>query len=461
MSIEDEFDQLSELENQYRICSCRSTTPFFSSRKNSYKSPHIKDSKGNITRTKFQHDRDKILYSHSFRRLKLKTQIFPEHASDYLRTRLDHTLEVSQISRHLARQLKLNEDLLDALSLAHDIGHTPFGHSGERALHKFLTIMMKKSHPNLKGFKHNWQGLRIVDKLENLYPQQNGLDLTNAVRIGILLHTNLSYKNDDSSCDCDMSDSLGFDPSDKKCNIFEIQVLQIADEIAQVIHDLEDAFISGEIQLEEVIRNKDRYPVIKDCIEARSEITDIDPFNNSSLLITRLRSELLWQLTTDIIESTKPKLEQWEQENLIGNNIKSKIEAFNSYVESDSPFPICVELDAKKTDFEMLSNIIEEKLVNSERINRMDGKADYCLHKILEVYLTKPKQVPTSVLDQFGREIGHSGNDLRMMNEDKLKSITNTPEFVRRAVDFVAGMTDRFSLKEFDQLYSAYPRSEL
>jgi dGTPase len=165
-------EHLRKLESHYRACACRSTTPFFSERKYGREkntSSHTTDEEDRDYRTYFQHDRDKILYSRSFKRLRLKTQILPEHIADYLRTRSDHTLEVSQIARHLARQLRLNEDLVDAIALAHDIGHTPFAHSGERALHKFL-IMNK-----CDGFKHNWQGLRVVDKLEEAYPEINGV----------------------------------------------------------------------------------------------------------------------------------------------------------------------------------------------------------------------------------------------------------------------------------------------
>ena len=170
MTIDKQMERVWEFERHYKPYACRSSTPFFSethckmSRVNiSY---HEETPEGSVYRTTFQHDRDKILYCPSFRRLRLKSQIFPEHIGDYLRTRLDHTLEVAQIARHLARQLGLNEDLVDAIALAHDIGHAPFAHSGERALQNFLHSYKEFE---LDGFKHNWQSLRVVDKLDRSY----------------------------------------------------------------------------------------------------------------------------------------------------------------------------------------------------------------------------------------------------------------------------------------------------
>lgn len=467
-----DIKRLAELEQHYRSCACRSTTPFFSEKITPEISPHVRNSKGLIYRTYFQHDRDKILYSRFFRRLKFKAQVFPEHAGDHLRTRLDHTLEVSQIGRHMARQLQLNEDLVDAISLAHDIGHTPFGHSGERALHKFL---IKPN--NLDGFKHNWQGLRIVDKLEKLYAEKDGLNLTNAVRIGILLHTDTSYRMCIQPCTCDMKSIINFEPENKRYNIFEIQICKMADEIAQVIHDLEDAYISKEIPLEQVIKNKGQYPIIKDCLDAMSERilnersekagrNKAQFFNlyypsNFLLLITQLRSELIWQLTTDLINSARAKLLDWEDENLKSSKSESKISIFNEFVHSGRPFPEIIDLDKKKEDFKELNRIIQERLVNSERINRMDGKADYILHRILEVYLSKPKQVHQSILDQYSKEIRIKGEEIRKFDEEELKKLSKDPFFIRASVDYVAGMTDRFALREYDQLYSAYPRVEI
>ncbi|MHC4529075.1 MAG: deoxyguanosinetriphosphate triphosphohydrolase family protein, partial [Planctomycetota bacterium] len=294
---------VDKMEAHYRGCACRSRTPFFSKREHEAVCSHVYDPLGTVYRTLYQHDRDKILYSPSFRKLRLKTQVFPEHAADRFRTRLDHTLEVAQIARHLARQLRLNEDLVDAIALAHDICHTPFGHSGERALHRYL------KDKGLDGLKHNWQGLRLVDKLEPAYPKTPGLNLTRAVRIGIVKHTGLSYNGDvaEQRCTCDMTDELeeDFDPKEQSNDIIEVQLVQLADEFAQLVHDFEDALGSGIITLQDIVRPEAKYPLIDRCITELGKkciyASDFDLGNEQhcSQLLARIRSELIFQLTVD------------------------------------------------------------------------------------------------------------------------------------------------------------------
>jgi len=286
--------EIREMEAHYRPCACRCSTPFFSERLQNIEIGHETDQSGSMYRTLYQHDRDKILYSHSFRRLRLKTQIFPEHVADHLRTRLDHTLEVAQIARHLARQLKLNEDLVDAIALAHDIGHTPFAHSGERALHKYLINL------NLIGFKHNWQGLRVVDFIEKAYSNIDGLNLTNAVRIGILTHSERFYKQfPNEKCDCDMLEIINksFDPESLTKDIFEVQIVRIADDIAGAIHDLEDALLSKVYSFSDLISKKIDSELLKKCIENLEDkgldfsTFDLSKNENTSFLLSKIRSE--------------------------------------------------------------------------------------------------------------------------------------------------------------------------
>ena len=324
-----------EMERHYRLCACRSSTPFFSERRHKPEVSSNNELKEGVTyRTAYQHDRDKILYSKSFRRLRLKSQMFPEHTADHFRTRLDHSLEVAQISQHLARQLKLNEDLVDAMALAHDIGHAPFAHSGERALHEFcmkpITFDDGTSKPAIQGFKHNWQGLRVVDVLDLSYPEHDGLNLTRATRIGIVRHTGLRYrKAPDQECFCDLQGNaslLDREFGDRKIDqdavlIFEAQVVAIADEIAQVIHDLEDAFASRMLSLELTIKSAARWPIIDLCVNRiqtrigahAEEWRSLANFNfadefRRSLLMTRMRSEIIFILTRDIITASAPKL---------------------------------------------------------------------------------------------------------------------------------------------------------
>lgn len=189
-----------------------------------------RDSKGRVhaeeehpVRTAFQRDRDRIVHSRAFRRLEYKTQVFVNHEGDHYRTRLTHTMEVSQIGRNIARALRLNEDLTEAIALAHDVGHPPFGHSGEKA----LDLMMK----DMGGFEHNQQSLRIVEKLERRYPQFEGLNLTWEVREGIQKHRPGRVANHSS---------------------LEAQVADLSDDIAYLCHDVDDGLVSGLLQEEDL-----------------------------------------------------------------------------------------------------------------------------------------------------------------------------------------------------------------
>jgi len=188
-------------------------------------------------RSVYQRDKDRIIYSTAFRRLEYKTQVFVNHEGDHYRTRLTHTLEVSQLARTIARTLKLNEDLAEAIALAHDLGHTPFGHSGESALHKLM-----QGHG---GFEHNRQGLRVVDILEKRYPDFNGLNLTWEIREGIIKHTTTYDK-------ADQAEVAKFNPDEPAT--LEAQTVDMADEIAYNNHDLDDGLRSGLIKNNDLMK---------------------------------------------------------------------------------------------------------------------------------------------------------------------------------------------------------------
>src|SRR5215470_10495317 len=183
-------------------------------------------------RSAFQRDRDRIIHSTAFRRLEYKTQVFVNHEGDYYRTRLTHTMEAAQVTRTLARMLALNEDLAEAVALAHDLGHTPFGHAGERTLDRLMA-------PH-GGFEHNAQSLRIVDVLEERYPDFRGLNLTWEVREGIVKH----------STRYDRPQVQEFDPDAAPC--LEAQIVDFADEIAYNAHDIDDGLKSGMLDPEEL-----------------------------------------------------------------------------------------------------------------------------------------------------------------------------------------------------------------
>ena len=379
-------------ESHYRPSACRSTTPFFSARHQNHED--ILSHEPN--RTRFQHDRDKIVYSLGFRQLRLKSQMFPENTGEHVRTRLDHSIEVAQIGRHMARHLRLNEDLVDAIALAHDIGHAPFAHSGERALNKFLRTVRERRtgvdgllvFPGVDhdGFKHNWQGLRVVDLLAESYPEHRGLNLTNAVRIGILKHTGLVYRLDENDtfqknpCSCDMELDLDddFRGHASQC-IFEVQLVAFADEIAQAIHDFEDAVFSDTIDLESVLKESEKWPVIDLClkrIEQKAQTCpnappelhdwiDLSQLNVHDdrlrlMLLARLRSEVIFQLTSDMLSWADTVIPNWENEHLgdtatIGN--PDLIRKFNEFVTTVSePLPEITRLDRYSQQFKDLRN---------------------------------------------------------------------------------------------------------
>ena len=192
-------------------------------------------------RTNFVHDRDRIIHSRAFRRLKHKTQVFIPYEGDHFRTRLTHTIEVSQIARSVARALGLNEDLTEAIALGHDLGHTPFGHSGEYVLDRLL----RESLPEAGGFKHNFQSVRVVDRLEKRY-EEPGLNLPHDVREGMLKHPAWPK---DFPFPLDLSDGL----SPESGGSLEAQTVNWADEIAQQTHDLEDGLpLTEEAAIEEL-----------------------------------------------------------------------------------------------------------------------------------------------------------------------------------------------------------------
>lgn len=464
------------MEHHYRPCACRSSTPFLGEHKHgSPLSAHDNDESGKPYRTFFQHDRDKILYCKSFRRLRLKTQIYPEHVADHLRTRLDHTMEVSQIARHVARQLQLNEDLADAISLAHDIGHTPFAHSGERALHKFLinkrTELKKSSKKKIKlnGFKHNWQGLRQVDLFEKTYPECDGLNLTRAVRIGILIHTGLTHKEwPKEDCSCDMRPELDFVPESKRCAFFEAQIIRESDAIAQVIHDFEDAILSGALDLEDVILHPTpAYPLIIYCKEKLKE-RGVDPGRRDfldnekkSIFMARLRSEMIYQLTLDLLKASSISLADWEKKEIGRTDRDNAIKRFNKFVEDAKEFPQIINLNKLRPIFEDQKRQLQDWMVNTERVRRMDGKAHYLIRHILEVYLKSPDQAPQAVLEQYVKkkegetEASTREEQIRKLRGKELQDLQGDEIYIRAAVDYVGGMTDRYALQEYDRLYSA------
>ncbi|MDP8259250.1 MAG: deoxyguanosinetriphosphate triphosphohydrolase [Candidatus Aadella gelida] len=346
-------------------------------------------------RSAYQRDKDRIVYSTAFRRLEYKTQVFVNHEGDYYRTRLTHTLEVAQIARTIARTLKLNEDLVEAIALAHDLGHTPFGHSGEDTLAKLM-----KDHG---GFDHNTHGLRVVDKLEKRYPKFCGLNLSEEVRRGIIRHsTPFDQKR--------MGDQNVPGP-----NLLEIQVVNIADEIAYDNHDLDDGLKSGLLSGKDLAGTAMWDEAV--LFNEKNSPPDIDKSTGRAQIVRYLINKQV----SDIIDTSFKRIEEFgirEVEDI--DKIEENVIAFSG------------ELNTKRIEFK---KNLEEKLYKHYRVIKMSKKASRFLTSLFGEYLNNPEQLPPQYLE-------------RVKGEDKFRVIC----------DYMAGMTDRYALDQYKMFFEPYER---
>jgi len=346
-------------------------------------------------RTAFQRDRDRIVHSSAFRRLEYKTQVFVNHEGDYYRTRLTHSLEVSQITRTLARALKLNEDLSEAIALAHDLGHTPFGHSGESVLNNLM-----KNHG---GFEHNLQSLRVVDHLEDKYPGFNGLNLTWEVREGIIKH---SSEHDHPEL---MEE---FEP--ERNPTIEAQLVNLADEIAYNNHDIDDGLASEMItlrQLEDIELWQENYERV---------LRELPQYPLKVQKHQTIRS-IINMLAMDLIQNVL--------KNLRDNEIRTveEVKGFKGHVVSFSP--------AVSRKHKELKMFLRRNMYSHYRVTRMAVKAERFITELFKAYDNNPKQLPPQVFDQIG-----SNNKERII------------------ADYIAGMTDRYALDEYKKLFDPYEK---
>ncbi len=346
-------------------------------------------------RSCYQRDRDRIIHSAAFRRLEYKTQVFVNHEGDYFRTRLTHSIEVSQIARTIAYALRLNTDLAEAVALAHDLGHTPFGHSGEDALNG---LMAKNG-----GFNHNVHGLRVVDVLEERYPEFCGLNLTWEVREGIVKHS--------SAFDTagKIKEFLpGLSPS------LETQIVDIADEIAYDNHDLDDGLTSGLIK-ESDLEKLEIWDNI--CNNISKKYATISAEQKKYLII---RSLINMQVT-DLINETEKKLAKYKIKTSDDvRKIREKIPAFSKEIS---------QLRRPLRDF------LINKLYSHYRVTRMSYKAKRFVEDLFNLYVENPKQLPEHVqkkISTFGKK--------------------------QAVCDYIAGMTDRYALDEYKKLFDPYEK---
>ncbi|MFH1856968.1 MAG: deoxyguanosinetriphosphate triphosphohydrolase [Candidatus Omnitrophota bacterium] len=318
--------------------------------------------KEHLYRSVFQRDKDRISYSTAFRRLQYKTQVFVNHEGDHYRTRLTHTLEVFNIARTIARALRLNEDLVEAIALAHDIGHTPFGHSGEKALYDLM-----KEHG---GFEHNRQGLRVVDELEERYHDFKGLNLTWEVREGIIKHTT-TYDNPKPS---------DFDP--EKQSSLEAQVVNAADEIAYDSHDLEDGLTANLIHEEQLAGVK-----LWEDAKADYHVSNI----SRKIMEYQIVRHLIDLQVTDLIKTSLKNLKK----------VKSLREV------RDAKMPLVVFSKEMCQLRKPLKQCLFDNLYNHYRVVRMSDKAYRFLTAIFDVYFKRPEQLPSGPREKLQTESLH------------------------------------------------------
>jgi dGTPase len=306
-------------------------------------------------RTAFQRDRDRILHTTAFRRLEYKTQVFVITEGDYYRTRLTHTLEVAQIGRTIARALAGNEDLVEAICLAHDLGHPPFGHAGEAQLGRLMS--------DHGGFDHNKQSLRIVTELEERFPDFRGLNLTWEVREGIVKH----------ETEYDISDAEGYEP--EKRGHLEAQIANVADELAFTAHDLDDGLRSGLIQIEQ-LDGLDLWDQLRQSIGwAGSKLDD--------LIRHRLIRRLIGIEVTDIVTATSAEIQK------VGAKSPAELQLLDHNVVAFSQ-----ELGNKNR---LLKDFLYQNMYQHHKVVRMQTKAERFVADLFQAYTQTPEILPRDV----------------------------------------------------------------
>ena len=388
-----------------------------------------------VHRTAFQRDRDRIIYSNSFRNLSDKRQILVEHVSERNRSRLTHTVEVVQVSKTIANSMGLNEDLTEAIALGHDLGHPPFGHTGEALLDQLLngedTAEGTLSGENFGGFKHNYQSLRVVDFIEKKYGY-DGLNLTSVVREGILKHTstrNERYYYPDMS----LSD-LNYDHF--MALTLEGQVAAIADEIAQRTFDLEDALRAGYIQVSDARQMK----LIQD-VETKCNILDVLKSNEDEY-INLLISGLVRILVSDVIQNTVNRIKDFCER-------KKRTSHFDEWLVIFS-----LEVNRKQNE---LDTFIQKELSNNFQVNRVNKKSEKVIRKLFKAYYSNPLQMNDRFLERYTCRKVDAQFRLRKLApklvQEKIKEFQKDPLYARHIADYISSMSDSFAVQEYKAIY--------
>ena len=341
-------------------------------------------------RSEFQRDRDRIVHSTAFRRLEYKTQVFVNHEGDLFRTRLTHSLEVAQIARGIARALRLNEDLVEAISLAHDLGHTPFGHAGQDALNECM-----QGHG---GFEHNLQSLRIVDMLEERYASFDGLNLCFETREGIIKHCSLENAR--------ALGELGARFLNRTQPSLEAQICNFADEIAYNNHDVDDGLRSGLITLEQLEE-------VTLFSRAVSEARMACPGLGGRRLIHETVRRMINALVCNLIETTADSIAREKPTNLDEARMCGLLVGFSEELRN-------AQLEMKR--------FLHRHLYQHYQVLRMTSKAQRIIGELFAAFTEDPRLLP----EPYQSEVDQT----------------------RRVADYIAGMTDRYAMKEHRRLFA-------
>jgi len=346
------------------------------------------------TRSEFQRDRDRIIHSTAFRRLEYKTQVFVNHEGDLFRTRLTHSIEVAQIARSLTRNLRLNEDLVEAISLAHDLGHTPFGHAGQDA----LNACMK----DYGGFEHNLQSLRVVDSLEQRYGAFDGLNLMFETREGVLKHCSLT--------NAQQLGDVGRRFIERKQPTLEAQLANLADEIAYNNHDIDDGLRSG-------LLTTDQLNEVALYARYRHEAESQFPGISGRRAINETVRRMINALVDDLIQQSRANIRQAE--------IKTIDDVRNAP-------PLIAFSENMKKEAQELKRFLRTNLYHHYQVNRMTSKARRIVTDLFDIFITGPELLPL---------------DYQIAGDDRTAQ-------ARKVADYIAGMTDRYAMREYRRLFA-------
>lgn len=457
----------------------------------------LKYAKEHEYRSMFSFDRDRVIYCGAFRRLSSKTQVFHSKTADNIRTRLTHTLEVAQIARTIAHQLGLNEDLAEAIALGHDIGHTPFGHVGERTLNSFsrgADKSQKGKHipKEYYGFKHNLQSVRV------LMEYSEDLMFSNFMLFGVREHSKTNWNDDkDTMFYRQYEDCCSYLEGDKKYPAwsFEAYIVKWADEVAQRHHDIEDAYlqkimspdeIMGKLTpLRQIIEEKHYGEILKKfkTLEREAEKTISSPYRNnfvhmfSSVIVDSYVTILIEEFTRVLAEYSRTIREAWDFEEAYKNINKDDVEKKMMGLNGAT----ILDVDKK------LRKDLKNSILDSFEVQRMDGKGAYVIRRLVRAYISNPQQLPNNYINKIieaadGMLVKDKFNKVKVFWEKKLPDYKDNirhwknyeyrealreimqgknekvrrlmyPIILRIVFDYVGGMTDSFALKQYEELY--------